>query len=69
MGVDDSSPKIRVLIQDDQFFARGVLRAAMGAYLTLLRIGGDKKDSTEEEDMNQINEGLLEVGRRASQAK
>lgn len=69
MGVDYSSPKIRVLIQGDQFFARGVLRAAMGAYLSLSRIRGDKEDSPEEEYMNQIIEGLLEVGRRASQAK
>ena len=69
MGIDYSSPKIRVLIQGAQFFARGVLRAATGTYLSLPRMGGDQEDSPEEEYMNQIIEGLLEVGRRASQAK
>ena len=68
-GIDYSSPKIRVLIQGDHFFARGVPRAATGTYLSLPRMGGDKEDSPEEEYMNQIIEGLLEGGRRASQAK
>lgn len=61
-------PKIRVLIQGGQFFARGVLRSCY-RNIPVPAKDGRRSRRPEEESMNQIIEGLLEVGRRASQAK
>ena len=69
MEVGDSSSKIRVLIQGNKFFDRGVLRAAMGAYLSLPRMGGGQEDSPEEGIHEPNHEGLVGGGGRALQAE